>query len=153
METQLYETWQIHNRIVLYLLVAIDEAGLAARLANKGRTVGQIFAHLHNNRLAWLESAAPTQMSNLAKLGKDTPLNQALLQQALLDSVQIIDQLLQKVVPAGRISGFKPHPTAFVAYLISHEAYHHGEIGLILSQSGRPLDKKVAYGLWEWGKR
>lgn len=26
-------------------------------------------------------------------------------------------------------------------------------IGIILAQSGHPLEKKIAYGMWEWGTR
>ena len=38
-------------------------------------------------------------------------------------------------------------------YLIAHESYHHGEIGVALAQLGHPLDKKAAFGMWEWGVR
>jgi uncharacterized damage-inducible protein DinB len=40
-----------------------------------------------------------------------------------------------------------------MGYLISHESYHRGEIGIILTQAGYKLDQKIAYGMWEWGKR
>lgn len=43
--------------------------------------------------------------------------------------------------------------SAFVGYLVSHESHHRGQIALALEQSGNPLDKKVSYGLWEWGSR
>ena len=55
----LLETWQIHNRINLYLLDTIDAASLATHSASKGRSVGEQFAHVHNVRLMWLKSAAP----------------------------------------------------------------------------------------------
>jgi hypothetical protein len=53
----------------------------------------------------------------------------------------------------GRVKGFKPHATAFVGYLISHEAHHRSQIILALKQEGQPLDKKILYGIWEWGTR
>ncbi|PYP84539.1 MAG: hypothetical protein DMF61_19250 [Blastocatellia bacterium AA13] len=34
-----------------------------------------------------------------------------------------------------------------------HELYHRGQIALTLKQAGHPLDKKIAYGQWEWGVR
>jgi uncharacterized damage-inducible protein DinB len=40
----------------------------------------------------------------------------------------------------GKIRGFKPHAAAFLGYLISHESHHRGEIGMVLAQSGHPLD-------------
>jgi uncharacterized damage-inducible protein DinB len=53
----------------------------------------------------------------------------------------------------GRIKGFKPHITAFLGYVLAHESHHRGQIALSLKQSGHPLEKKVGYGMWEWGVR
>ncbi|MBC8144122.1 MAG: hypothetical protein H7X80_00985 [bacterium] len=53
----------------------------------------------------------------------------------------------------GKVKGFKPHVTAFVGYMIAHEAHHRGQIAMRLKQAGHPLDKKVSYGMWEWGVR
>jgi integrase/recombinase XerD len=52
------------------------------------------------------------------------------------------------------LAGATPgHVGAFLGYLISHESHHRGQIALILKQAGMPLDRKVAYGVWEWGVR
>ena len=53
-ETQILETWEIHNRINLYLLEATEAPALISLSASKGRTVGEQFAHIHNVRLMWL---------------------------------------------------------------------------------------------------
>ncbi len=53
----------------------------------------------------------------------------------------------------GKIKGFKPHAVAFQGYLIAHESHQRGQIGWTLKATGQPLDKKTAYGLWEWGVR
>ena len=37
--------------------------------------------------------------------------------------------------------------------MIAHDGYHWGEIGIALHEFGHPLDRKVAYGMWEWGVR
>ena len=39
----------------------------------------------------------------------------------------------------------------FVAYLVAHEAYHWGEVGVLLAQQGERLPRELAYGLWDWG--
>ena len=61
--------------------------------------------------------------------------------------------LARTLESGGRIKGFKPHAAAFLGYLVSHESHHRGQIALTLKQAGHPLDKKTAYGLWEWGVR
>ena len=101
----------------------------------------------------WLKSAAPELHEGLEKIegaeGEKAP-----LREALEASAQAIETLLQKsLVPGGKVKGFKPHPAAFIGYLISHESHHRGQIGWSLKFSGHPLDKKTAFGLWEWGVR
>ncbi len=41
----------------------------------------------------------------------------------------------------------------FWGYIISHESHHRGQIMMTLKQSGHPVDKKIQFGLWEWGVR
>jgi uncharacterized damage-inducible protein DinB len=154
MEEQLVETWQIHNRINLYLLDAIPAAALGNVSASKGRSVGEQLAHVHNVRLMWLKSAAPELLAGLEKVESEQATDKAVLAAALTKSGTAIEALLRKAVAAGgKVKGFKPHVVAFLGYLISHESHHRGHVGLTLKQTGHPLDKKVAFGLWEWGVR
>ncbi|HMV47843.1 MAG TPA: DinB family protein [Blastocatellia bacterium] len=153
MEDQLIETWQIHNRINLYLLDSIKPEALSDISASKGRTVAEQFAHLHNVRLMWLKSAAPELLDGLEKIEKETAADSSLLRAALEASGKAMETLLAKGFAAGKIKGFKPHATAFLGYIISHESHHRGQIVLTLKQSGHPVDRKTAFGLWEWGTR
>lgn len=150
----LIETWQIHDRINLYLLDAVDPASLNSYSASKGRSVGEQFAHIHNVRLMWLKTAAPELLTGLAKIEKEQAGDKKLLRQSLADSGAAIGTLLGNALEAGgKVKGFKPHATAFLGYLISHESHHRGQIALSLKQAGKPLDKKTGYGIWEWGVR
>ncbi len=154
MDAQILETWAIRNRITLYVLDSIDPEALAGAASSKGRTVGAMFAHIHNARLQWIEVADKQLMEGLAKIEKQDAQNRALLRSSLEASGKAIELLLQKGFAAGgKIKGFKPHAAAFLGYMISHDAYHIGEIGIALKQSGHPLDEKVSYGMWEWGAR
>ncbi|HET7288387.1 MAG TPA: DinB family protein [Pyrinomonadaceae bacterium] len=153
-DSPLVETWQIHDRINLYLLDAVEPSSLESHSASKGRSVGEQFAHIHNVRLMWLKAASTELLSGLAKVEKEQASDKKLLRKSLTDSGAAIGKLLANSFEAdGKIKGFKPHAAAFLGYLISHESHHRGQIALTLKQAGKPLDKKIGYGIWEWGVR
>lgn len=150
--TEAIETWHIHNSMNLYLLNALNELHLADMNATKGRNVGEQFAHIHNVRLMWLKVAAPDLLAGSHKIEKENGISKTLLQTSLVQSNEAIATLLEKGFAEGRIKGFKPHPFAFLGYLISHESHHRGQIMLCLKSNGHLPDKKIQFGLWEWGK-
>lgn len=149
---QLLDTWRISVRVGLYALDGADQEGLSAADL-RGRTPGQQFAHLHRVRRMWLEHTAPDLHAAVADVDEAGTGDREALHRALVASGAAIEELLRRGLESGRIKGFKPHPTAFAGYLVAHEAYHLGDIGVRLSQAGHPLSKKVSYGLWEWGVR
>ncbi|MGB6432244.1 MAG: DinB family protein [Candidatus Acidiferrales bacterium] len=152
-DSHIVEAWAIHDRINRYLLAAIPDKALAAVSASKGRSVAEQFAHIHTVRLMWLKVAQPAVLAGLPKLEKDA-LDRKKLNSALEKSSAAIADLLAHAAANGdRVKGFKPHATAFFAYLVSHESHHRGQIMLALKQAGFPVEKKIAYGIWEWGAR
>jgi len=152
-EKEIIDTWNINNRINLYLLEAIPPEDLNDVSASKGRNVAQQFAHLHNVRLMWLKAAGPELMEGLEKVEKEGAADEKLLARSLKESGKAMEALFTKAVKEGRVKGFKPHVTAFLGYILAHESHHRGQIALALKQSGHALDKKIAYGIWEWGVR
>ena len=152
-EKQLLETWEIHNRISLYLLDAVEPAALVSLSASKGRTVGEQFAHIHNVRLMWLKSAAPDLLAKLMKVEKEQAADKKLLRKCLADSGEAIKSLLSKSLrEGGKVKGFKPHVTAFLGYLV-----HTNRISWPdhpLSQAGwKSTGQKNSLRNWEWGVR
>jgi uncharacterized damage-inducible protein DinB len=154
MADPLVETWQIHDRIHAYLLDAIPAAQLKGVAPTKGRSVAQAFAHIHNVRLMWLSAAGAEIPVAAAKLDLDDDFTAASLKKSLAASAKAIGALIESAqANGGKVKGFKPHATAFVGYLISHESHHRGQIMTTLKANGAALDKKVSYGIWEWGVR
>lgn len=151
MSKELVETWNINHRIVLYLLDAVPAENLGDALVSKGRNVGEQFAHINNVRLMWLKSAIPETLENVVKIEKPDAVHKDIVRDALQRSGAAIAEMIEK--SEGRIKGFKPHATAFVAYLSSHEAHHRAQIILALKQSNHALDKKTLFGIWEFGVR
>jgi uncharacterized damage-inducible protein DinB len=149
----LLETWRIHDRINRYLLDAVPPDALVLVAPSKGRSVAEAFAHLHNVRLMWLKEGAPELLEGLSKLEKGSVLDHEVLRASLGASGAAVEAMLARALEAGRLRGFKPHPVAFLGYLISHESHHRGQIAVLLKAAGRPLDRKTAFGLWEWGVR
>jgi len=154
LKNQLIETWNINNRINLYLLEAISPDALGDRSTSKGRTVAEQIAHLHNVRLMWLKVCGPELMKVIEKIEKDAAADKKLLERELKKSGKAMETVFQRAIEnGGKVKGFKPHVTAFLGYIIAHESHHRGQIALSLKQSGHTLDKKIAYGIWEWGVR
>jgi uncharacterized damage-inducible protein DinB len=149
---ELIESFQINNRIHFYLLDAIDDSHLSDQSSSKGRNVAEQFAHIHNVRLMWLKAAAPELLKDVEKIDKEK-ITKKLLKDSLTKSGNAIEKLLEQSSATGKIKGFKPHASAFVGYLISHESHHRGQIMLCLKQSGHAVDKKIQFGIREWGVR
>ncbi len=146
------DTWEINNKINGYLINAIEEGCFADISSSKGRTVGEQFAHIHNVRLMWLSAAMPELLPAVKKIEKDNITKQLIIQQ-FDKSGKAVSLMIDNGLRTGKIKNFKPHPTAFLGYLIAHEAHHRGQIVLSLKQSGHAPDKKILFGLWEWGTK
>ena len=159
MTDQLVDSWAINHRINLYLLAAIPPEALpAVPVGMQGRSVAEIFAHVHKIRVMWLEPAAPDLAVGLPKLPTKTKadknaLTHDVLHAALTQSGDRMGQMFQRGVEQGKLPNIKPHVAGFLGYLIAHEGYHRGEIGMTLTLAGQPLPDEILYGLWDWDKR
>lgn len=146
----LLQAWEIHCRIHAFFIEALSDAQWTSK-PEKGKSVRDQFSHCHNVRLMWLKASAPDLLDGLEKLEEATPRE---VIAGLEASGRAVGQMIEEVGdPGGRIKNFKPHASAFVAYLIAHESHHRGMAELALRQANLPLEDKVSYGLWEWGSR
>jgi uncharacterized damage-inducible protein DinB len=152
---QLVDTWTRHSHINLYLLDAVPSEALpGVPVGMKGRSVGELFAHIHNVRLMWLE-LIPEIANGIERVPVKTKadkemLSKPRLRSALELSATATTMFLKRSFDDGKVKGFKPHPSAFFGYIIAHEWYHHGEICMTLTQAGHRLPEEVLYTIWEW---
>ena len=158
MKDQLFDTWQINNRMNLLLIDNITDAGMQKSLSTRGgRTVYQQLVHMHNVRMGWLEICAKDIFSarsggkKYKVLDKKAAFDRKVLQKAFEDSAKGIEELLARSWDdGGKVKGFKKGLIPMLGYFISHESHHRGNILMTLKQSGEKIPDAVKWGLWEW---
>ncbi|MDH4043754.1 MAG: DinB family protein [Gemmatimonadota bacterium] len=155
---QLLATWRLHSRISIEFLAAIPAAGLRIAPAGpRARTLGQVFAHQHNVRFAWLRHFAPAAVRDVTPFTKGAEPTAAQLRAAFTASGQAVERFLARVLTGeAKIKSFRRSPVRWMSYLISHESHHRGQIAAALRQHGHKLPTEVSIRLlwqdWYWGK-
>ena len=152
---QIIEAWRTNNKMNLMLIDALDTKSLEARPIAKrdGRNVRQQLIHLVNVRFAWMDIGAKTYVGKMKKIEGEAKLTPAQLKKAFKESADAIEKFLRDACEGrAALKGFKNSPVTFMGYLISHDSHHRGQILIALKQYGMPVNQKVQYGIWEWGK-
>lgn len=145
------KSFQVNEKVNQFLLAQIDEAAWRLDPPGKGgRTIAATFAHIHSVRLMWLKaSQKEVDLPPALDKANCTPDQVAA---ALSASARGCSALIENALRNnGKIKNFKPDVVQFVAYLISHEAHHRGQISQLARQCGYPLPKNAAFAMWEWG--
>lgn len=148
----LLETFAVNEKANQLLLGHIDDAAWrAVPPSGKGRSIVSMAAHMHQVRLMWLK-AADKNGKHPAKLDADKA-TRSEVQASFKAGAGAIHKLLEKGLddPSGKVSHFKPTVVVFMGYLISHDAYHRGQIAMLARQVGHPLRPETGFALWEWG--
>jgi uncharacterized damage-inducible protein DinB len=155
------ESWAVNERMMQIVLANLDPAAWRAKLSSsKGRTIAAIVAHVHNIRRKWIRLSAPNLKLPAALDRSGCTQSQA--RAALKESAECCSEMLaqalsgpQKLVKTFRRDGWaKPWPAgaAMVAFMITHEAHHRGQVCMLAHQLGFSLPVKASAGIWVWEK-
>ena len=153
------ETFAVNERINQILLECLNPAIWQAKPpGKKSRTIAAIFAHIHNIRRKWIRLSVPP-------MALPTPLDptrctRKQATRALADSARRCLKMLGVLLTSAEDRKFRrdgwarpwPAGAATVAFMISHEAHHRGQICMLAHQLGSPLPRSIGGQIWNWEK-
>lgn len=156
---ELVECFALNDRMNQMILERLDpRAWRAKEPGDRTRTIAGIFSHMHNVRLKWVRLSAPhlPLPTKLDRLRCTPEQVRAALAESAVRCCEMIEEAL--VNPAPRTAKFirdgwaRPWDAgaAMVAYMITHDAHHRGQVCLLAHQLGYPLGEQGAYDIWAW---
>jgi uncharacterized damage-inducible protein DinB len=149
----LIESYAVNDRMNQVIIEHLDTAAWRGQLReSKGRTIAAIFSHVHNVRRKWLRLSAPhlELPATLDRVRCSQPQARAALAES---AARCCEMLADGSVKTFRRDGWaKPWPAdaRMVAYMISHDAHHRGQVCMLAHQLGYPIPVKYASGIWAW---
>jgi uncharacterized damage-inducible protein DinB len=154
----LVECFAVNERMNQIVLEHLDPAAWSAQPAGRrSRTIAAIFTHVHNVRRKWIRLSAP-HLKIPAALDRSRCTQKqarAAMEQSGVRCAEMISEALAKPTPTSsflRDGWARPWApgAAMVAYMISHEAHHRGQVCMLAHQLGYPLATSVGSGMWAW---
>lgn len=147
------DSWDRNNTILLNLLRALPPGGLEARAMEGSPSVGQMFAHMHHERMVSVLENCPEQAGEMPAREWAAERNASRIAAMLEDSGKRVRDAVQGRIAADRQLDLEfPHPVHLIQLLIFHEGYHHGQIKLALKAAGRAIADAEAgpltWGIW-----
>jgi uncharacterized damage-inducible protein DinB len=156
MTEQLLDAWRVNNRINLYLLDHISEEAMKCTTSTRGgRDVARQFAHVHNNRIYWLENHGPRGSTEGLQTfdGKYSPSKEELRRAFESSGIALERCFSQAMQTEGKLRSWKRGVFAAFGYHVAHESHHRGSILLTLKLTGNKMDQAATYAIWDWNTR
>jgi len=154
---QMAQAFLVNDRMNQLLLEHLDSRAWRAKLpGQKGRTIADIFAHIHNIRCKWLRLSAP-HLKLPARLDRRR-CTQKQARTALAESALRCSEMLAEALtaPQGQVflrdgwaRPWRPGAAMF-AYMVTHDAHHRGQVCMLAHQLGYRLPIAVGSGMWNW---
>ena len=152
----LLDSWDRNNVVLVNLLRAIPDGGLDARAMAGSPTVGEMFTHMHHERMVSVLENAPECAGQVPAQEWNPERDADCIAQMLDESGKRVRDAVQSRVEADRsLDQDFAHPIQLLQFLIFHEGYHHGQIKLALKAAGCPIaDAEAGPLTWDvWRKR
>ena len=153
-EEAILETWQVHNRSMLFLIENLPDKAFETTLSKRGgRTIAAQLAHCIDVRFYRMESFVKKNQLDFTPFKKGYVTGKMELMRAFEDSGKIMDSLiLESLNSDGKAPHFARGIVVMIGYYISHEAHHRGHALLTAKTQGIPLPDSLKWGVWEWNK-
>jgi len=137
--------------------------GTRARSSSRTRTIAAIFVHMHHVRRKWIRLSAPHLLLP-AELNRNC--TQAQARKALRLSGARCLEMIEHLLSATSEPGLSPEKERkflrdgwartwpagpmMVAYMITHEAHHRGQVCMLANQLGFKLSGAATSAMWGW---
>ena len=161
---EVVRSFAVNEEINQLLIERLDPAAWQAKLPGaRTRTIAANFVHMHHVRRKWIRLSAP-HLPLPAELDRNC--TQAQVRKALRASgalcLKMIEQLLTpspeptsppKEKPKFLRDGWArawPAGPMMVAYMITHEAHHRGQVCMLANQLGFKLPGAATSAMWGW---
>jgi uncharacterized damage-inducible protein DinB len=162
MRDVLQTAWETNNRVNIFLIEHLPPELWEAKLPGIPRkTFRTLCCHLHNVRCSWIKVLGEEfSIKTPQRIDKTTATPKQLASALQLSGAGIASLLdvgcdHNGVIPTSSAYVWRNLPldvTRVLTYFVAHEAHHRGQIVILARQSGHPLPKDVADGLWQWTK-
>jgi uncharacterized damage-inducible protein DinB len=143
---------RINQYLVERLHPAVWRATPPGARKGSGRTIAVLVAHMHNCGLRYLERTDPGARVPSPLDRFSVTRSQAV--RALGAKRKAVLRVVGKAMADGRTIVGSPHDAAgYLAYYMSHDAHHRGQILLLARQLGHPVSLEASRGMWQWSTR
>ena len=139
------DSWDRNNTILLNLLRAVPEGGLATRAMESSPSVAELFTHIHYVRLVFVSEDVPELSVEVPGEEWKFERDPARIADMLSYSAKVVRNAVRSRVESGRDMDLHyDHPILLLQHMLWHEGYHHGQIKLALKLAGLPISDKEA---------
>ena len=155
----LAESYRVNDQMNQIVIEYLDERAWRAKPPrNRTRTVAAIFSHVQNIRRKWLRLSAPhLKLPRPLDRARCTPAEaRAALEESaaqccemLIEALAGTDSRVERFHRDGWARPWEPN-AAMLAYMITHDAHHRGQVCMLAHQLGFPLPAQVVSRIWAW---